>query len=30
MMPSEPEPELETFLTDWKPSRTSSDPRKEM
>ena len=29
MMPTEPEPELEAFLTDWKPSR-NYDPRKEM
>jgi DnaJ-class molecular chaperone len=29
MMPTEPEPELEAFLADWKPS-ANYDPRKEM
>ena len=29
MMPSEPEPELEAFLADWKPAG-AYDPRKEM
>ncbi|MGC2782622.1 MAG: DnaJ C-terminal domain-containing protein, partial [Roseiarcus sp.] len=29
MMPTEPEPELDAFLADWKPS-AAYDPRKEM